>query len=295
MTGLICEISVICGFVHIESRISLYSLEVVMNNQDWQALANETHDIWDQNAAFWDDFMREGNDFQRLLIGPTVERLLELQPGQRVLDVACGNGNFARRLTALGAQVKACDFSQTFIERAKAHAGAEQIDYRVVDGTERQQLLALGEGQYNAVVCNMALMDMPDIAPLLQSVPRLLKQGGRFIFSVSHPCFNSVGITKAVEEEDREGDLITRYIVKVLGYITPVARKGLGVIGQPAPQYYFHRPLNMLFNACFDAGLVLDRLEEPSFDTTANPNRPFAWANYTEIPPVLIARLRMSG
>ena len=264
-----------------------------MSNQDWQTLANETHDIWDQNAAFWDDFMQEGNDFQRLLIGPTVERLLELQAGQRILDVACGNGNFARRLKALGAEVTACDFSQTFIERAKAQPGAEQIDYRVVDATDRQQLLALGEGRYHAVICNMALMDMSDIAALLQSVPSLLKPAGRFIFSVSHPCFNSVGITKAVEEEDREGDLITRYIVKVLGYITPVARKGLGVVGQPAAQYYFHRPLNGLLNACFDAGLVLDRLEEPVFDAKANSARPFSWANYTEIPPVLVARLRV--
>ena len=149
-----------------------------MSNQDWQTLANETHDIWNQNAAFWDDFMQEGNDFQRLLIGPTVERLLELQAGQRILDVACGNGNFARRLNALGAEVTACDFSQTFIERAKAQPGAEQIDYRVVDATDRQQLLALGEGRYHAVVCNMALMDMSDIAALLQSVPSLLKPGG---------------------------------------------------------------------------------------------------------------------
>ena len=264
-----------------------------MSNQDWQKLANETRDIWDQNAAFWDDYMREGNDFQRLLIGPTVERLLELQAGQRILDVAGVNGNFARRLTALCAQVTACDFSRTFIERAKAHVGGEQIDYHVLDATQRQQLLALREGKYDAVVCNMALMDIPDIAPLLQSVPRLLKQGGRFIFSISHPCFNSVGVTKAVEEEDREGDLITRYIVKVLGYITPVARKGLGVIGQPAPQYYFHRPLNVLFNTCFDAGLVLDRLEEPAFDSAAISNRPFSWANYKEIPPVLVVRLRV--
>jgi cyclopropane fatty-acyl-phospholipid synthase-like methyltransferase len=40
-----------------------------------------------------------------------VERLLALQPGERVLDVACGNGVMARRLALLGGRVTAVDFS----------------------------------------------------------------------------------------------------------------------------------------------------------------------------------------
>jgi SAM-dependent methyltransferase len=263
-----------------------------MSEQYWHTLSDEVRDIWNQNAAFWDDYMQEGNDFQRLLISPTEERLLALHVGECVLDVACGNGNFARRLSALGARVTACDFSETFIERAKSRNGSAAIDYRVVDATKHEQLLALGEHAFDAVTCNMALMDMADIDPLLQSVPGLLKPGGRFVFSIAHPCFNSVGVTKLVEEEDREGDLVTHYAVKVLGYLTPIARKGLGVVGQPVAHYYFHRPLHMLLNACFEAGLVLDRLEEPRFGPEAKPARPFSWANYNEIPPVLVARLR---
>ena len=53
---------------------------------------NQAREIWDTNASFWDDYMGEGNDFQRLLIGPTTERLLELRGGETVLDIACGNG-----------------------------------------------------------------------------------------------------------------------------------------------------------------------------------------------------------
>ena len=48
--------------------------------------------IWDRNAGFWDGYFQEGNDFHRLLVSPAVARLLELQPGEQVLDVACGNG-----------------------------------------------------------------------------------------------------------------------------------------------------------------------------------------------------------
>lgn len=57
--------------------------------------------IWDRNAGFWDGHFKEGNDFHRLLVSPSIERLLELQPGEQVLDVACGNGALARRLADL--------------------------------------------------------------------------------------------------------------------------------------------------------------------------------------------------
>ena len=50
---------------------------------------------------------------------PATERMLALQPGERVLDVACGAGRFARRMAASGAQIVAFDHSERFIERAR--------------------------------------------------------------------------------------------------------------------------------------------------------------------------------
>jgi SAM-dependent methyltransferase len=259
------------------------------------SIHREAREIWERNAAFWDEYMGEGGAFQRALIGPTTERLLDLQPGERVLDVACGNGAFARRMAALGARVVACDFAPTIIERARARTTehADRIDYRVIDATDEAQLLSLGKPWFDAAVCTMAMMDMTTIDPLLSALAQLLKPGARFVFSILHPCFNSgAGMKRVIEEEDRDGEITDVYAVKIANYATPTTYKGLGVIGQPAPQYYFHRPLHVLFNACFCAGFVIDALEEPVFDQDAKPNRPFSWENYREIPPVLIARLR---
>jgi 2-polyprenyl-3-methyl-5-hydroxy-6-metoxy-1,4-benzoquinol methylase len=266
-----------------------------MTDEEWRDLSRQAHNLWNEIAPFWDDQMGEGNQLQRLLIGPATERLLEVQPGQTVLDIACGNGNFTRRLAALGASVVAFDFSETFIQRARArtHLHTERIEYRVLDATNSDQIQALGLGRFDASVCNMAFMDMAAIEPLLGALPALLAPGARFVFSVTHPCFNSVGASKVAEEEDRAGELVNRFGVKVTGYITPVAKRGLGIIGQPTPQIYFHRPLSALLNACFDAGFVLDRLEEPVFEGESQPSRPFSWPNLREIPPVLIARLRL--
>jgi len=257
---------------------------------------HEANDIWEQNAAFWDE--RSGDDgliMQRTLIAPVTEHLLALKPNERVLDIACGNGAFARRMAQLGVRVVACDVAPTFIERAKARTiqNADRIVYQVIDATDETALLALGKQSFDAAVCTMAMMDMPVIEPMLSAVRQLLKPNGRFVFSVMHPCFNSSrGLKRVIEEEDREGQIVDVYAIKISGYATPETYRGLGIIGQPTPQYYFHRPLNVLFGACFRAGFVMDALAEPTFSADAKPNRPFSWENYREIPPVLIARLR---
>jgi len=267
------------------------------NADDLGALTRETREIWDRKAEHWDAQMGEGNAFQLGLVGPAAERLLAIRPGETVADIGCGNGVFARRLAQLGAFVVASDFSPRFIERAQARTTehAERIDYRVVDATDEAQLLALGEGRFDAAVCNMALMDMTTIAPLLRALPRLLKPDGRFVFAVPHPCFNNNDMRMVLEQEERDGVLAERHAVQLSNYLRLPAGKGAGMPGEPAPHYYFHRPLSELFGACFAAGLVMDGMEEPAFGPESSASRPFGWANFRDIPPVLVARLRPSS
>lgn len=268
------------------------------NGEDSAEFNNEVREIWDTNAEWWDDFMGEGgNQFQRKLLGPASERLLQLQPGELVLDVGCGGGAFSRQMARLGARVVAFDFSEKFLARARERSAelADRIEYRLVDATDEGQLLSLGEDRFDAAVSTMAIMDMAAIEPLAAGLRRLLKPGGRLVFSVLHPCFNSGVFKKVVEEEDIAGELITVYSIKVSSYIKPFANKGLGVIGQPVAQYYFHRPLYALFTPFFQAGFAMNGIEEPVFGDEGDASRPFSWYNYKEIPPVLVVRMRLPG
>lgn len=259
----------------------------------------EIRTAWNRNAAFWDERMGEGNDFVEALIWPATERLLQLRAGERVLDIACGNGLTSRRLAALGAKVVAFDFAEEMIIHARKRTTQhkEHIHYAVLDATDESALLALDENQFDAAICNMALFDMAEIDPLLQTLPRLLRPGGRFVFSVIHPCFNNPYMALVAEKEDRAGDIVTHYSVKILGYITPSMAHGVAIPGQPQAQLYFHRPLQVLLGAGFKAGFVLDGLEERAFPPDHPPGKNLlGWgANFSEIPPVLVARLRQPG
>lgn len=246
-------------------------------------------DRWDAKAAYWDEHMADGNQFQRELIGPALERLLQLQPGERVLDVACGNGVNARWMARLGAEVLGIDFSRVFLERAAARQTPwdKRIAYQEVDATDEAALLALGDDSFNAIVVSMALMDMADIAPLLRASRRLLAPGGRFVFSVQHPPFNNNGIALLGE---RDGADSSTFGVKVGAYLTVPPGLGAGMPGEPTPHWYFHRPLHELFGEFFAAGWVIDGLEEPRFTMPHPDPHRLSWANMPDIPPVLVAR-----
>jgi hypothetical protein len=93
---------------------------------------------------------------------------------------------------------------------------------------------------------------------------------------------------------DQEGTIVVTHAIKVVQYLTRTHGKGLGIRSQPEPQHYFDRPLNVLFNAAFRAGFMMDGFEEVGFPAGSEVKNPFAWENYPETPPVLGVRLRPS-
>ncbi|GEM_PF-7070028 len=80
------------------------------------SLTGQTREIWDENADWWDRHSGDdGLEFQRTIIVPITERLLALRPGEVVLDLACGNGIYSRKMADAGAHVVAVDFSERLI------------------------------------------------------------------------------------------------------------------------------------------------------------------------------------
>jgi len=77
---------------------------------NWSTTTDESKKRWEINADFWDERMGEhSNRFHREIIRPSTEILLDAKSGEKVIDIACGNGNFSQRLVDLGATVTAFD------------------------------------------------------------------------------------------------------------------------------------------------------------------------------------------
>jgi len=225
-------------------------------------------DLWEALADDWDERMGEdGNRFHRELIRPAALRLLDPQPGERILDAACGNGIFSRRLAEIGAQVVGFDYSLRMIANARARCPG--CRFEVVDAMNYGQVTALGS--FDKAVSNMAVMDIADIKPLIDAIYGMLKPGGVFVFSAEHPCFQTPG------NDFTPDGLVTRRYIKPERYSIEVFR------GNERQVLHWHRPLQQLLGLCFEAGFVLDALEEPVY-THADK-----WVN---IPPAIVLRMR---
>lgn len=113
-----------------------------------------------------------------------VSELLDLEPSDRVLDVACGPGNTTRRLLAeLGPQghVTGVDMSETMLARAKADTADPRADYVYGDAAA----LPFEDASFDAVSCLGALYLMSDPMGALDEFARVLAPGGRVVVLTS--------------------------------------------------------------------------------------------------------------
>lgn len=258
---------------------------------------DQSNNPWDAIAKHWDEQVGEGNDFQKLLVVPSTDRLLEAESGQRVLDACCGNGSYARRLGRIGCEVVAFDGSAAFVEIAKRNTrpGDGRVAFHHLDACHRAEIESLGESEsFDAIVCTMALMDLPEIDTLLSVGRNLLKKPGRFVFSVGHPCFHTNESTKWATQDDGEGEPAQTFGCLVVRYISHWEHDSRGLLNQPVPHKMFHRPISAILASCFRAGFVVDGFEEPAFPPDTRLRSPFSWARRPEIPPVMVIRLRLA-
>jgi SAM-dependent methyltransferase len=111
---------------------------------------------------------------------PTAERLCEavdLRAGERVLDVACGNGNAALAAARRFCQVTGIDYVTALLERAEQRAKAEGLEatFREADAED----LPFADGAFDAVLSTCGAMFAPDQERTAAELLRVCRPGGR--------------------------------------------------------------------------------------------------------------------
>jgi 2-polyprenyl-3-methyl-5-hydroxy-6-metoxy-1,4-benzoquinol methylase len=240
------------------------------------------------DIAEWYDWWVGTHSMREDPFFPAAEALMGEVAGQRICDLACGQGRAARYLADLGARVVGIDLSAKLLDIARRYEETEPRGIEYLHGDARR-LDSEALGLFDGVVCFMALMDIPDLEPTLHSVARILRPGGWFVFAILHPCFHTA---QSGELETPEGAVRTigRYFEE--GYWRSDTR-----MGPPGKVGAYHRTLSTYVNALTDAGLYLERLNEPrsrwaatavDSPSLSGKSRP-VWA---EVPAILVARCR---
>lgn len=137
---------------------------------------------WDAIAEGYDEFTTSVN----LGLGREAIGRIDLEAGDRFLDVAAGSGGLAIPAARKGAEVLAVDHAPRMVERLEARArleGLPNLRGRVMDGCD----LDLGDDTFDAAGSQFGVMVFPDLPRGLREMVRVTRPGGSVLMVVFGP------------------------------------------------------------------------------------------------------------
>ncbi len=260
---------------------------------------------WDQVAGWYDDLITSGSsDHHERTVIPGVERLLDLQPRERVLDIACGQGVLLDQLSRSPdhGELVGVDASPALIEAGVRVLGDEA---RLIVGDARrlpEVLAGHGLAPFDAAACVLALMNIDDLGGVCRGIAAALRPGGRFVAVILHPAFRAPQTTAwGWTTDGRTGAAVQfrrvdRYMTERASDI--VMNPGKAAAGQaPVTTTTHHRPIGTYVSALGAAGLPVDTIEEWVSGRSSEPGPRAEAENIAraEIPMFLALRARKHG
>jgi SAM-dependent methyltransferase len=174
----------------------------------------------------------------------------------RLLDVGCGGGSFAAALAERGWRVTGVDVSEDQLRLARER-GVE-----VVQADARK--LPLADADFDAAVSVFTHTDMDDFSGAVREVARVIRPGAPFVYLGVHPCF--IGPHSRFFHGQGVPELFSGYFETERYTEAP----GISPTGLRAKVGAVHLPLGAFVHAFLDAGLRIERFEEP-----ASPEREY--------------------
>ncbi len=234
---------------------------------------------YDQIADWYNGSIRSGSLIHDLVV-PELLNLTGDIRGKHVCDLACGQGVIARQLAQKGASVVGVDIAEKMLAFARRDEEMEPLGI-VYLHDDAQTLSSIADAIFEGVVCNMALVDIPDIDATCHTVQRILREGGWFVFSITHPCFQ----TPASTWTNAEDGSVYR---EVRGYFTEGFWRSANPQGVRGQVGAYHRMLSTYLNALIGAGFLLERMVEPQATGQIAASIP----GYTEVPAAILVRCK---
>jgi ubiquinone/menaquinone biosynthesis C-methylase UbiE len=133
--------------------------------------------IKQRQQATWasGDFAVIGTTLQ--VVGETLAEAADVRAGERVIDIAAGNGNATLAAARRFARVTSIDYVPHLLEKASQRASAEGLDvaFQVADA----EALPYGDGMFDVALSTFGVMFAPDHPRAAAEMMRVVRPGGR--------------------------------------------------------------------------------------------------------------------
>lgn len=149
-------------------------------------MENKITSSWNKNAEEWINVIKEGQIASREFTNPAILITILDHPGERVLDLGCGEGWLTRELSKKGKSAVGVDGTQALIQTARK-LGSEHyyhLTYEDIIATKK-----IPETPYDLVVFNFCLYQKSQTSLLLREVKKALNERGQIIIQTLHPYF----------------------------------------------------------------------------------------------------------
>ncbi len=148
-----------------------------MNHLATSAKSPDLGELKTRQQTAWSagDYAAVGVTLQ--IVGERLAETLDLRAGQRVLDVAAGNGNFSLAAARRGARVTSTDYVPSLLENGAERARAERLDltFRTADA----EALPFEDNTFDVVASTFGVMFTPDQARAAAELRRVCRPGGK--------------------------------------------------------------------------------------------------------------------
>lgn len=143
---------------------------------------------WDNASDAYADAHDRGVDYYRLnFFGPAMVEACGDVKGFEVLDLGCGTGYFSREMAKRGTKrVMGVDISSNQLDHARRHEARERLGIEYVLGDAADVVEKLPENSFHLVTACVSLVDMPDPERVIRAAYRVLRDGGRLVFTNTH-------------------------------------------------------------------------------------------------------------
>jgi len=219
----------------------------------WQKESKKTNTSWQKVAPWYQKIVGDsGHFYHREVILPNVLRLLNLKPGEKLIDLGCGQGVLARAIPN-DVEYAGFDNAGEMIKTAISLDKNLKHRYTTIDATH-----TILNQRADKIAIILALQNMKKPFAVIRNCQEMLNLNGKLVIVLNHPAFRVPKHADWIEKEGKQFRIVDNYMspLEIPIESSPFDKKNNEL------SFSYHYPLSFYSEILFDNGFVIEKIEE---------------------------------